>query len=383
MANINLIGTAMIKAYVFTNVPEGLFLKQSPGFSRVVNGVELTVGMDKPGDVDVLILFTRASYSVPTRLPSERTIFVTGEPDVIHPLSGRFLNQFGQILTTSTRALQTRKIYENFCSIWFAGVDFSKPYTSEHLKGYDYFKTLECPAKSDKISIVTSDKADTEYHRKRLAFIDILKERIPEHLDIYGRGFKSIDDKSDALLPHKYHLAIENGNDAFGWTEKLSDPLLTWSFPFHAGCPNITDDLPAGCFEPINLDAPEAEADRMIREIQNGRWDTALPAIAQARQKILDDYNLTFKLAELAKKAMEIPVAEPRLRRTRLVRSERSLLPEKGARGSYLQWAIRASLLRLDPMIELRLSKAQQKIKARRAERRKLRDAAKEAENQR
>lgn len=369
----------MIKAYVFTNIDEDLFLKQVPAFARQVQGVEINVGMEVPDDIDVLILYTRASYSVPTRVPAERTIFVAGEPDAIHPFSARFLNQFGQVLTTSTKSLDTRKIYGNFCSMWFVGMDFSKPFKLDHLKGYDHFKALECPPKSDKISIVTSDKVFTEYHRKRLAFIDVLKDRIPAHLDLYGRGFKSVDDKADALLPHKYHLAVENGNAAFGWTEKLSDPLLAWAFPFHAGCPNVADDLPAGCFDTINLDAPETEADRMVQDIQNGRWEAALPDIAAARQVLLENYNLTFKLAELARNAMEIPVAEARLARPRLVRSERSLLPEEGARGSYLQWALRASLLRIDPNIELKLAGLQKKIEARRIARRKARHAAKEA----
>lgn len=58
---------------------------------------------------NVLICFNRASYTIKTHFPKDRTIFIAAEPDVIHPYSRRFLEQYGLVLTTSKKALSTEK----------------------------------------------------------------------------------------------------------------------------------------------------------------------------------------------------------------------------------------------------------------------------------
>ena len=105
--------------------------------------------------------------------------------------------------------LTTEKRHRATCWYWFAGYDFSG--RGAH-RGYDWFKALKKPQnKEDKIAIVTSNKDYTQYHRKRMLLIDTLIDKIPDHIVVYGRGFKSIDDKADALLPYKFNLAVENG----------------------------------------------------------------------------------------------------------------------------------------------------------------------------
>ena len=241
--------TIITKVHVFTDAPDIAFLKQSPGNSSHVQQVSFTFGTTVPDDADVLICFNRASYTVKTHVPKDRTIFIAAEPDTIHPYSRRFLNQYGLVLTTTKKILTTEKRHRATCWYWFAGYDFSV--RGAH-RGYDWFKTLEPPqTKEDKIAIVTSKKIYTEYHRKRLLFVDTLIEKIPDHIAVFGRGFKTIDDKADALLPYKYNLAIENGGGPHVWTEKLTDPWLCWSFPFYAGCSNVADYFPRGGFEMI------------------------------------------------------------------------------------------------------------------------------------
>ena len=50
-----------------------------------------------------------------------------------------------------------------------------------------------------------------------------------------------IEDKFDALIGYKYHLALENSVIPDYWTEKLADSLLAWCKPIYYGCPNIND----------------------------------------------------------------------------------------------------------------------------------------------
>ena len=80
-----------LRAHIFSNINQELLFKQSPEFSPEIDGVHFSSGLDIPNDIDVLLMYTRASYSVKTSLARNRTIFYAGEPDVIHPYSTRFL----------------------------------------------------------------------------------------------------------------------------------------------------------------------------------------------------------------------------------------------------------------------------------------------------
>lgn len=337
-----------IKAHVFTDTSELSFLKQAPGALPRIGNVSFTFGTEVADDADVLIAFNRASYTIKTHVPKERTIFIAAEPDVIHPYSCRFLNQFGLVLTTTQKPLKTEKRHRAPCWYWWAGFDFSG---QENHRGYDWFKPLTPPEKQDKIAIVTSTKVHTEYHRKRMRFIETLIQEIPEHIEVYGRGFKPIGDKADALLPCKYNLAIENGGGPHVWTEKLTDPWLCWSFPFYAGCSNVEDYFPADSYDRVDLDDPVQEAQRMIQDIQNGRWESAYAAIEKAREKVLEQENVMILMANLAIEAAARPV-ESQPNSPRYIWSERSLWPEKGCRGSLPDWALRNAILLFEPEAE-------------------------------
>lgn len=341
---------ADVKAHVFTDGSEHVFLKQSPGSSSRLRNVTFTFGRTIPDETEVLICWNRSSYTIKTHLPKDRTIFIAAEPDVIHPYSRRFLDQYGLVVTTTERKLATKKRRRATCWYWFAGYDFSG---NRAHRGYDWFKLLEQPtSKEDKIAIVTSNKVSTEYHRKRMRLVDTLIEKIPDHISVYGRGFKTIDDKADALLPYKYNLAVENGEGLHVWTEKLVDPWLCWSFPFYAGCSNVGDYFPCDAFETVNLDQPEAEAIRMVREMENGRWASAQTAVAEAREKVLEEENIMALMAELA---LEVArhAATSRSPKPNYIWSEKSLWPEVGGRGNIIDWSLRNTVLLVAPEAEL------------------------------
>ena len=250
-----------LRTHIFSDIPSGIFHKQFPGTLPELQGISFSFGLDiPPSGIDVLIVYNRASYSIRTHLPRSRTVFVAAEPDVIHPYKRRYLNQFGLVVSASEKKLETEQLRTVACWYWIAGIDYSNSSGSGKPKGYDYFTALAPGEKRDKISIVSSTKVFTEFHRKRVRFIEEIQRLIPEHLELYGRGYRSIGDKSDALLPCKYHLAIENGTGLDIWTEKLADPLLCWAHPFYAGCTNVEDYLPKGSFSYIDLDRPEHAA---------------------------------------------------------------------------------------------------------------------------
>lgn len=366
-----------VRAHIFTNIPAMSIFKQAPNCSREVNGVTFTHGLEVPDGTDVILVFSRASYSIHTRLPKDRTIFFAGEPDVIHAYNPKFLNQFGLVRTSSPVALSTEKVWGNMCLPPFVGFNVDDPDASLPLS---WFADLPCPTdKDDKISIVTSTKAHTIYHRERLAFIDILKERIPEHITLYGAGHKTVEDKKDVLLPSKYHLALENGGGPFAWTEKLSDPLLCWSLPFYYGADNIEVDLPADCIVPIDISEPDQAINRMMAAVKSNLWSGRREAISEARDLVMTKHNLINVFAELVHHAMAKAPDVDAGARKRLIRSERSFLPEKGGRGGMGQMLLRRALTAIDPQIELRIAPLQAKIEQRRSARRARRHATKEA----
>lgn len=367
-----------LRCHVFTNIAEVLFLKQVPDFAYECDGVVFSYGMDIPDDIDALLVYTRASYSLPTRLPKERTIFVAGEPDVIHPFSTGFMNQFGLVLTSSAKTLTTHKIHDSICSMPFVGLNFND---MDHPMNLTDFAAMDCPPKDERISVVTSAKAYTDFHKKRLVFLEQLKEKIPEKLVMYGRGFKSIDDKKDALLPHKYHLSLENGGGPFSWTEKLSDPLLCYALPFYHGCENYHENLPVDAAVPVKLDNVDEVINIMIAAQKDNLWEKRRPAIHEARRRILTDYNLVKRFATLVKMAMEKPISANNPTKKRLIRSERSLWPEPGCRGSVAQCLTRSALLAIWPGVELKGAVLHRKIEARRIEKRKKKIKAAEAQN--
>ncbi len=357
-----------IRAHVFTDTDPLYFLKQFPGWDPTLDGVTFTFGLNVPQtDIDVLIVYNRASFTLSPKLPWERTAFIAAEPDVIHPYKARYLNQYGIVVYIGDGQLDCVKWQTATCWYWFAGINFERPIQDMH--GYDYFAELLPGKKQDKISVVTSNKVFTEYHRKRVRFLDVLKDTIPEHLEIFGRGYRDIADKADALQPYRYHIAIENGAGADAWTEKLADSFLCWSYPFYAGCSNLGRYFPEGSFELLDLERPETEALRMVELVQNGLWERQQNAVAQARQVILQEHNLARLLVRLAHSLAQTPVEATTSDQT--IWSERAFKPETGTRGGYGEFVLRNLLLKLDPGIELHGHELRKKLKERRSDRRR------------
>ena len=106
-------------------------------------------------------------------------------------------------------------------------------YKVKELKGINFF--LENNFHKNKnllISSVVSNKKVLDWHKLRLKMIFELKSLIPE-LDIFGRGFNTIPEKSDALIKYKYHIVSENCDS--GPSENLWDRLLCQCVVFYSG----------------------------------------------------------------------------------------------------------------------------------------------------
>jgi glycosyltransferase involved in cell wall biosynthesis len=112
------------------------------------------------------------------------------------------------------------------------------PYKSEEFTQYEIpeDKAYQIFPKSKLVSAVVSTKAFLPGHKKRLEFIQAIKNRI----DLYGRGIREIPSKLDALRDYMFNIAIENVScDDNYFSEKIIDCFLTGTVPVYHGCIHI------------------------------------------------------------------------------------------------------------------------------------------------
>ena len=231
------------------------------------------------GDYDWLVVFDELpSKCERLACPKERTILCTWEPVSIKSYSKAYTRQFGHLLTNRPPEAENHPHY--------------------HLgRGYFPWFVREVPkigtavGKPNLISAVCSAKQmrHTQHHA-RYELVSKLANAI-SGMDWYGEGVKPLARKEDALVPYKYHVAIENHVAPHHWTEKFSDAILCECLPFYAGDPAITEVFPKDCFIPIPIDDP-AEAARIVKEaIANGEYEKRREAILEAKRLILGKYN--------------------------------------------------------------------------------------------
>jgi hypothetical protein len=99
---------------------------------------------------------------------------------------------------------------------------------------------LETSTKKSLLSIIASNKRKLSGHKLRHEFIERCRlKKIP--LDLFGRAYKVVDRKEEALTDYMYSVVIENSREANYYTEKLIDCFLQRVIPIYWGAPNIGD----------------------------------------------------------------------------------------------------------------------------------------------
>ena len=219
--------------------------------------------------------------------PPANTLLITTEPSSIKVYGRHYTQQFGHVLTTQPDwALpHEQRHWQQAANHWFYGGDATNPMTHERL-------LLGGGAKTGMASMVGSGKAQKHtMHATRFAFMQRVQDLMPE-LAVFGRGYKPMADKAEALDPFRYHICLENHLSVHHWTEKLSDAFLGHCLPFYAGVPNAADYFPEGSFVRINMNDPEGAVALLRRAIAEDWYSQRLPLIEEARRRVLQDYHL-------------------------------------------------------------------------------------------
>jgi len=144
------------------------------------------------------------------------------------------------------------------------------------------------------------DRGPSDGHILRMDFLNKLTDNDPNYLDLYGRGDFSGPyycgelpdhfDKWGGLADYRYTLAIENYRGPNYFSEKITDALLAWCMPIYWGCTNLSEFLPEDSYVEIDIEREGAERVREI--INSNRREKNIDAIAEARQRLLNEYQI-------------------------------------------------------------------------------------------
>ena len=115
-------------------------------------------------------------------------------------------------------------------------------------------------------------------------------------------GSTILQTRKRSLAPYRYHIALENSSDKDYWTEKISDPILTLTYPIYHGCENLEDYLPGDCFTRIDIARPEQAIAVIESVISSDKDKISQGALHHARQLILDEHNIFELVARVVKK---------------------------------------------------------------------------------
>ncbi len=293
----------LIKVKIITPFSDRWFLHQIPQDMRWANCLFTLNRSDQK--YDWLVAYNNIPGAIGNcskkhceeiRCPAEHTMLTTTEPSSISHYGKAFTGQFGCVLTSQEPwALPHRdRIHQQAGLIWLYGIG----YEGEAQSFENMIKNPPIHKKHDLSLVFSEKKMRMTLHRKRFKFMQEMENHFPE-MHIFGRsqGHTSLDDKTNALAPYRYSFALENHIEKHHWTEKLADAFLGLTLPFYAGCPNASDYFPEESFIPVSLKDPRGAVRVIKKAINAGEYEKRLPAIYEARRRVLYQHNLFAVLA--------------------------------------------------------------------------------------
>lgn len=190
----------------------------------------------------------------------------------------------------------------------------SYPFTMD----YDLLKGMHDFRKDRSISLISSSKSYSPDHAKRLEFARTAYEHFGSRLDFFAGGIRYVEDKWGALATYKYHIVIEDYLHSDCWMEKLADTFLAGSYPLYYECPNLADYFPRDSYTTIDINDVEKSVALIEKVINDNTYERSKIAIMQARELVLDKYNVFVVIEDLCTANNVDPISE----------SEMTLLPE-------------------------------------------------------
>jgi hypothetical protein len=215
--------------------------------------------------------------------PRANTALITYEPSSLKFYGDDYIKQFGLVLTSQGVDYLA---HDGRCDMppvgfWYYG-------GMAQLAEND-----QVPEKTALISMFGSPKAEKfTLHQRRAEFLVELADALGGQVDVFGKGHRWVEHKAEGIDAYRYHIAVENHIGPHHWTEKLSDAFLGYSLPFYVGCSNAADYFPEDSFIALDIRDTQETLARIRQAVADNEYERRLPAIIEARRRVLEDYNL-------------------------------------------------------------------------------------------
>ncbi|GHV49166.1 hypothetical protein FACS1894181_07370 [Bacteroidia bacterium] len=280
----------MMYINILTHLREKLFIKQlPPSFEN--EGIIFKINSKEDIEWDAVVVYEDINFPFELKCKSGQLFFISGEPPIVKVYSSKFLDQFDYIVSAHTNIVHPNNHIKQQALPWYFGYGVD---TDTIFYDYKKLETLPIPVKSKKISFIVSNREFLPGHIARLQFMEEIQKRYSDEIDLWGKGFMSLDDKSDGLLSYKFSICIENSTINDYWSEKIADPFLSYTVPIYQGCKNINSYFSSNSYIPINVirknDALKT-IDKIIEECDS-LYNEMLPHIIQSREQLLSKYNV-------------------------------------------------------------------------------------------
>lgn len=256
-------------------------LRQTPSEKGIWDGIRFT--LEPVEECDFLVMLNnRKRTTTRVRCPKENVWAIMQEPYIKYLydwiIEGH--EPFSKVFTHYLPSSDPKYIPSQPAIPWHVN------------RTFDQLVDEKIPDKLKAISWVTSKLTFLPGHKKKMAFLNFLKQNVTFDIDVFGRGIRYIRDKWSALAPYKYSLAFENSSGPDYWTEKVADCFLAWTIPIYYGCTNLEDYFPEDSFIRIGIDQPEASLENIKNIIELDDWEKRIPALEEARNLVLHKYQL-------------------------------------------------------------------------------------------
>lgn len=272
----DLIMTIKVGLFRRYQLPKNIF-RQSPGHSGKWGDIHILHEPTEP--CDYIIIVDRPAQPVTVTVPPGNIWAIVDEPpNELNRHWHKGFDEYSRIYMQDPSLRNQRYVLSQPALPWLIDQD------------YDYLIDCPIPNKPKLLSWVTSNRNDTGGHRLRMRFLNLLREQID--FDLYGRGFEPLPDKWDGIAPYRYSIAVENFHTPYYWSEKISDCFLSWAMPIYSGSSIIENYFPKEAMVRIDIRDPEAAIATVKETIASDRWEQNIEAISEARQLILNRYQL-------------------------------------------------------------------------------------------
>jgi hypothetical protein len=297
---------AMPRILITASFPADLLQRQTPRESGQWEDFEFVFEPDGQA-VDGWVVYDDLRQPLKQLCPPQNTLLITGEPASVRRYRPRFTGQFAHVWTAQSDLIHGSLTRQHEAQHWHYAMRPSQSHNDA--LSLDTLAALRCPAKTKLLSVICSDKQLTPDQRQRVRFTEFLQHKLGDVLDVYGRGRKPVSDKADAIWPYKYHIVLENDHCDYFMTEKISDAFLGWSYPLYYGGSEAGHRFPSGSFTALDIYQPQQALETIRQVLSRSTFESAWPALSEARRRVLQEHNLFAMLVEFWRNKLSLSPA--------------------------------------------------------------------------